>query len=60
MRIRWNKDLTKRIAWTALLLMVLELGRQIVLPGMDASQAEQALRNNTLMKLFGNVTGGGK
>lgn len=58
MRIRWNKDLTKRIAWTALLLMVLELGRQIVLPGMDASQAEQALRNNTLMKLFGNVTGG--
>ncbi|WP_125768743.1 accessory Sec system protein translocase subunit SecY2 [Lapidilactobacillus wuchangensis] len=51
------RELITGLGWTAFILAVFTLGQTIPLPGIDLTDAQDALGNVTFMQLFANMTG---
>ena len=52
------KDLRKKIIYTLLMLIVVRLGCQIPVPGVDASVLSEWFENNNSLDFFSQLTGG--
>ncbi len=52
-----NRDLTKRVGWSLVIVMIYVLGQKIILPVIDPSVAQASLENRTLLQTFGVMTG---
>lgn len=52
------KDLRKKIIYTLLMLVVVRLGCQIPVPGVDASVLAEWFENNNSLDFFSQLTGG--
>lgn len=52
------KDLRKKIIYTLLMLVVVRLGCQIPVPGVDASVLSEWFENNNSLDFFSQLTGG--
>lgn len=53
-----KRDLVRRCMWSILILLIVEVGRQLVIPVVDVASAEALLQKNRALQFFGYATGG--
>ncbi|GAA3612621.1 accessory Sec system protein translocase subunit SecY2 [Secundilactobacillus similis DSM 23365 = JCM 2765] len=53
-----KRDLIRRCMWSIFILLIVEVGRQLVIPVVDISSAEALLQKNRALQFFGYATGG--
>lgn len=65
-QLRWNfhekssekKELVSSIAFTLFMIILMELGRQIAVPGLDPEMSRKALNGSALLRNVSMLTGG--